>query len=184
MTKLPNMKSHDCHVFMEALLPIAFSALPDDVLEPLVALGEFFKNLCANVLREDLLMDIHSKISLILCKLETIFPLAFWNIMEHLLVHLAQEAYLGGPIHYRWMYPFERFFHWLKQKAKNKAQPESSMVMAYLIFEIKTFGSHYFDPKLPAMMPTIPRKAVRRSHSIFSTARVRPLGVHVNDISP
>ena len=162
MMKLQNMKSHDYHVFMETLLPIALSALPDDVLEPLVALGEFFKNLCANVIREDLLMDMHSKIPLILCKLETIFPPAFWNVMEHLPVHLAQEAYLGGPVHYRWMYPFERFFHWLKQKAKNKSQPESSMVMAYLIYEIKTFGSHYFDPKLPAMMATMPRNVVQQ----------------------
>jgi len=122
MTKLQNLKSHDYHIFMETLLPIAFSALLDDVSEQLVALGEFFKNLCANVLREDLIMDMHSKIALILCKLETIFPLAFWNIMEHLPVHLAQDAYLGGPVHYRWMYPFERFFHWLKQQVKNKSR--------------------------------------------------------------
>jgi len=33
-TKLQNIKSHDHHVFMEALLPIAFSALQADVLEP------------------------------------------------------------------------------------------------------------------------------------------------------
>jgi len=71
---------------------------------------------------------------------------------------------LGGPVHYRWMYPFERFFHWLKQKAKNKSQSESSMVMAYLISEIKTFGSYYFDPKLPAMMPTIPRNEVQHDN--------------------
>jgi len=79
MTKLQNMNNHDYDVFMEAFLPIAFSALSDDVLEHLVALSEFFKNLCANILCEDLLMDMHSKIALILCKLETIFPPAFWN---------------------------------------------------------------------------------------------------------
>ena len=45
--KLQNKKSHDYHVFMEALPPVTFSALPDDVMEPLVALGEFLKNLCA-----------------------------------------------------------------------------------------------------------------------------------------
>jgi len=77
MIKLQNMKSHDYHVFMEALLPITFSALSDDVMEPLVALGEFFKSLCANVLRGDLVMDMHSKIDLILCKLETIFSPVF-----------------------------------------------------------------------------------------------------------
>ncbi|GAA0175184.1 hypothetical protein LIER_28414 [Lithospermum erythrorhizon] len=26
---------------------------------------------------------------------------------EHLPVHLSYEALMGGPIHYRWMYPFE-----------------------------------------------------------------------------
>jgi len=39
--------------------------------------------------------------------LETIFPPSFFNVMEHLLVHLAEEAELGGPVQYRWMYPFE-----------------------------------------------------------------------------
>jgi hypothetical protein len=28
--------------------------------------------------------------------------------MVHLVVHLVEEAKLGGPIHYRWMYPIER----------------------------------------------------------------------------
>ena len=111
MTKLQNMKSHDYHVFMEVLLLIAFSALPDDVFEPLVALGEFFKNLCANVLREDLIVDMHSKIALILWKLQTIFLPPFGNVMQYLPVHLALEAYLGGQVYYRWMYPFERFFY-------------------------------------------------------------------------
>jgi len=30
--KFNNMKSHDCHVHIETLLPIAFGALPDDAL--------------------------------------------------------------------------------------------------------------------------------------------------------
>jgi len=134
--RLQNMKSHDHHVFLEVLLPIAFSALPDEVIEPLSALSDFFKNLCVNELREDIPMEMHHTIPIILCKLETIFPLVFWNVMEHVPVHLAQEAVLGGPVHYRWTYPFERFFNWLKKKTKNKSQPESSMVMSYLIYEI------------------------------------------------
>ena len=103
--------SPNYHFFMKALLPIAFSVLPPNVLEPLSALGEFFKNICANVLREELLTEIHCNIAVILCKLETIFPPDFWNAMKHLLVHLAQEAHLGSPVHYWLMYRFERFFH-------------------------------------------------------------------------
>jgi len=46
-TKFQNMKSHDCHVFLQTLMPIAFRALPDNVLEPLVELSGFFRNLCS-----------------------------------------------------------------------------------------------------------------------------------------
>ncbi|WMV32547.1 hypothetical protein MTR67_025932 [Solanum verrucosum] len=41
-------------------------------------------------------------------KLEKIFPCGFFDVMEHLPIHLVQEARLGGPVQTRWMYPFER----------------------------------------------------------------------------
>ena len=44
--KFNNMKSYDIHVFMETVLPIAFGALPDDVLKPVIKISQFFKNLC------------------------------------------------------------------------------------------------------------------------------------------
>lgn len=46
---------------------------------------------------------------LILCKLEKIFPPAFFDVMVHLAVHLPREAMLAGPVQYRWMYPIERY---------------------------------------------------------------------------
>ena len=122
--------------------------------------SDFFKNLCTNELREDLLMEMHHTIPIILCKLETIFPPVFWNVMEHVPVHLAQETYLGGPVYYRWLYPLERIFNWLKKNAKNKFQPESSMVMCYLIYEIQIFWSHYFEPTIPFMIPTRPSNEI------------------------
>ena len=36
------------------------------------------------------------------------FPPGFFNVMEHLPIHLVQEARLGGPVQGTWMYPFER----------------------------------------------------------------------------
>ena len=106
--KFQNMKRHDCHMFLQMLMPIAFRALPDDVLEPFVESSEFFKNLCLTVLRVDKLQEMQHNISIILCKLERIFPLGFFSVMEHLPIHLAEEAYLGGLVQYRWIYPFER----------------------------------------------------------------------------
>jgi len=117
-TKLQILKRHDYHVFMEALFPIAFTVLPVDVLEALASLSEYFRSICASVLHEDQLMETHQQIVIILCKLETIFPPGLWNVTEYLSVHLAQEAYLGGLVHYRWMYPFERFFKWSKKRPR------------------------------------------------------------------
>jgi hypothetical protein len=45
----------------------------------------------------------------IICKLERIFPPSFFDSMEHLTIHLPYEAKVGGPVQYRWMYPFERY---------------------------------------------------------------------------
>jgi hypothetical protein len=42
-----------------------------------------------------------------ICKLEMIFSL-FFNLMEHLLIHLPFEAKVEDLVQYRWMYSFER----------------------------------------------------------------------------
>ncbi|XP_073226903.1 uncharacterized protein [Cicer arietinum] len=104
------MKSHDCHVFMESLLPIAFHSLPKFVWKPLTELSRFFKDLCCNTLRLDNLVKLNDNISMIICKLERIFPPGFFDSMEHLPIHLAYEAMLGGIVHYQWMYPFESLY--------------------------------------------------------------------------
>jgi hypothetical protein len=32
-------------------------------------------------------------------------------ISVHLIMHLVREYKLGGPVHYRWMYPIERYYY-------------------------------------------------------------------------
>ena len=68
------------------------------MLKPLIEISQFFKNLCSTTLREDMLEELHRNIVITLCKLETIFPPGFFNVMEHLPAHLAEEAQLGGPV--------------------------------------------------------------------------------------
>ncbi|KAK7311167.1 hypothetical protein RJT34_09123 [Clitoria ternatea] len=65
--------------------------------------------------------------------------------MVHLVVHLAEEAKLGGPVHYRWMYPIERYLGLLKSYVTNKARLEGSIAEGYLMQEILTFCSRYLD---------------------------------------
>ncbi|KAG8367489.1 hypothetical protein BUALT_Bualt16G0077300 [Buddleja alternifolia] len=47
------MKSHDCHVFMERLIPLTFrDLLPEPVWNALTELSQFFRDLCSTVLSE------------------------------------------------------------------------------------------------------------------------------------
>ena len=57
---------------------------------------------------------------------------SFFNVMMHLPVHLADEARLGGPVCYRWMYPVERYLRSLKGYVRNKAEPEGSIADGYI----------------------------------------------------
>jgi hypothetical protein len=78
-----------------------------------------------------------------LCKLEQIFPPAFFDIMVHLAVHLPREAELAGPVQYRWMYPIERTLGKYKRYVRNKARPEGSIAECYIADECLTFCSMY-----------------------------------------
>ena len=107
--KLRGMKSHDCHVFMQRLIPIAFrEMLPDFVWGSLTELSLFFQTICSVVLDINKIRELKNDVAVMLCNLEKIFPPAFFDSMEHLIIHLPYETLIGGPVQYRWMYPFER----------------------------------------------------------------------------
>lgn len=107
--KLYGLKSHDCHVFMQRLMPIAFhDMLPKSIWDALTELSHYFRDICSTVMHVKHLDMLEENIVEILCKLEKIFPPSFFDSMEHLPVHLAYEAKVGGSVQYRWMYPFER----------------------------------------------------------------------------
>ena len=103
------MKSHDNHILMQQLLPIAIrGSLPKNVCSALIDLSCFFREICSKVLNVEDLEHLEKKIAVTLCQLEKIFPPSFFTVMVHLVTHLATEAKIAGPVHYRWMYPIER----------------------------------------------------------------------------
>lgn len=107
--KLFGMKSHDCHIFMQRLIPIAFrELLPANVWQAITELSLFFKEITSTSIRVEDMSRLEKEIPVILCKLERIFPPSFFDSMEHLPIHLPYEAKIAGPVQYRWMYPFER----------------------------------------------------------------------------
>jgi hypothetical protein len=73
------LKSYDSHILMQQLMPIALrGSLPKKVVGPLIDLCGFFRKICSKTLRIEDLDRLESRIPIILCNLEQIFPPGFF----------------------------------------------------------------------------------------------------------
>jgi hypothetical protein len=84
-----------------------------------------------------------------LCKLEMIFPPGFFTPMLHLIVHLANEALLGGPVQYRWQFCIEREFKYIRYKCGNKNKIEACIAEATLLHEMADATTMYYANDVP-----------------------------------
>ena len=97
--RLYGMKSHDYHVFMQTLIPLAFhDLLSKGIWDALTEISHFFRDICSNKLNVDHIERLETNIIEIICKLEMIFPPLFFYSMEHIPVDLLFEVKVGGPV--------------------------------------------------------------------------------------
>ena len=100
--KISGIKSHNKHILMQQLFPIAIhGSLPPEVSRPLIDLSYFFREICSKVLNVDKLRALEKRIAVTLCELKMIFHPSFFIVMVHLVMHLASEAKVVDPVHYR-----------------------------------------------------------------------------------
>ncbi|GAU41485.1 hypothetical protein TSUD_239610 [Trifolium subterraneum] len=112
--KLVDLKSHDCHVLMQQLLPVAIRGLlPDNVRKTITRLCLFFNAICCKAIDPLKLDELENETAVILCQLEM------------------------------WMYPIERYMKILKGYTKNPHRPEASTVERYIAEEAIEFCSNY-----------------------------------------
>ncbi|XP_057990748.1 uncharacterized protein LOC110633890 [Hevea brasiliensis] len=125
----------------QRLLPIAFcELLPNTVWQALTELSFFFKHLTSTNIKVQDMEPLELEIPIIICKLERIFPPAFFDSMEHPPIHLPYEAKIVGP-----------------QNVKNKPKVEGSICNAYLVEEASNFCAHYFEPHVLTRDQQVPR---------------------------
>ncbi|WMV46508.1 hypothetical protein MTR67_039893 [Solanum verrucosum] len=142
--KISGLKSHDCHVLLQHLIPLAIrSMLCTEVRETIIELSLFFNILGAKCLKLEELEQIEEQIPETQCKLEKVFLPAFFDVMEHLPIHLANEAMIAGPVQYRSMYPIERWLYFLKLFIRNRSCVEGSIAEGHIANEFMTLCSRY-----------------------------------------
>ncbi|TYK24338.1 transposase [Cucumis melo var. makuwa] len=173
--KLNSLKSHDCHVLIQQLFPIAIrSVLPKHVRYAITRLCIFFNSVCNKVLDAQQLDKLEEDIVVTLCLFEKYFPPSFFTIMIHLTVHIVREVKLCGPIYLRWMYPFERFMKVIKNSVRNRYRPEGCIAESYLIEEAIEFCSDFLSGVDPVGLGT------RKSQDHLDTSNIgRPLSMGV-----
>jgi hypothetical protein len=122
--KLGLMKSHDWHVLMQQLMPLALRGLMDaHVRLSLMCLSSVYHSICAKVWDPIDLPTLREDVVITLSMLEWEFLRAFFDVMSHLTLHIVEELNTCGPIHIHWMYPIERAMKVFKGYVHNRSRP-------------------------------------------------------------
>jgi hypothetical protein len=152
--KLIGMKSHDCHVMMTQMLPIAIRGIKPRYIKVVITrLCHFFNAIAQKVIDAEKLGALHSYLVETLCQLEMCFPPSFFDIMVHLLVHIVNEIIALGPVFLHQMYAFERYMGILKGYVRNRAHPEGSMIEGYSTEEVVECCIDYIKDSNPIGVP-------------------------------
>jgi hypothetical protein len=148
------MKSHDCHVMMTQILPVAIRGIMDDhVRATLTGLCNFFDVITRKSISVKKLARLQEEIVVILCELEMYFPPAFFDVMVHLLVHIMDDIVSLGPAFLHNMMPFERMNGVIKGYVRNRSHPDGSIVQGWLTEECISFCTNYLDIEDPVGLP-------------------------------
>ena len=138
--KLVELKSHDCHVLMQQLLPIAIrSILHEKVRCAITRLCFFFNSICNKVINKNDLQSLEEEVVITMCQLEMYFPPSFFDISVHLIIHLVREIFYLGPVYLRYQYPFERCMKTYKDYVSNMQYPEGCIAERVVIEEALAF---------------------------------------------
>jgi hypothetical protein len=154
--KFSGLKSRDYHIIMERLLPVIFRGfVKNDVWKALAEQSYFYRHLCAKEIKKEMMEKLEQQIPVLVCKLEKIFPPGFFNLMQHLPVHLPYEAKVGGPVQYRWMHHIKRTLKKLRSMVGNKRRVEGCIAKEFKYKEITLFTGLYFAEEHNVNAPTL-----------------------------
>ena len=152
--KFTNLKSHDCHVLMTQLLPVALRGiLPENVRLAVVKLCAFLNEISQKAIDPNKLTRLQNDVVQCLVSFEMVFPPSFFNIMTHLLVHIVKEINILGPVFLHNMFPFERYMAVLKKYVRNRSRPEGCITKGYEIEEAIEFCVDFIDELSPIGVP-------------------------------
>jgi hypothetical protein len=141
---LTNYNSHDCHVMLTTFLPIAIRAInPVWIKVAVTRLCYFFNRISQKMIDCDDLASLKEFTVKTVSYFEMCFPLAFFDIIVHLVVHLVPQIEALGPMYLHEMWTYEHFMSILNGYVSTRARPKASMVEVYLTEEAIESGGPF-----------------------------------------
>jgi hypothetical protein len=108
-----------------------------------------FNEIEQKVIDEEKLLDLERRHFEALCLLEATFPPSFFDLILHLTAHLAREIWYLGPSNLLHMFPYERYFGFLKSLVPNQSFSEGVIVCGYETIEGVEWAMRYMDSRKP-----------------------------------
>jgi hypothetical protein len=115
--------------------------------------------------------------------METVFPPGWFNVMQHLLVHLSWEARVRGPMQFRWMYSQERELKKLRYTVHNKARVDGVLRSQSRVKRLQTSQaciSHVWTTWMRQQRSTMLSEMFCWASYQFFNGRVHVLGLQVH----
>jgi hypothetical protein len=148
--KFTNLMSHDYHILMTQLLPVALRGiLPENIRLAIMKLCAFLNKILQTATDPNKIIKLQNNVVQYLVNFEMVFPPSFFNIMTNLLVHIVKEINILDPVFLHNMFPFERYMAVLKKYVRNHSHPEGCIAKGYGIEEVIEFCVDFIDDLRP-----------------------------------
>jgi hypothetical protein len=106
--KMSGYNTHDCHTMLSLFLAIAIRAVNHPYLKVVITrMCHFFNAISKKVIDVSELDELRKEIRVTMCQLEMCFPPSFFDMMEHYMIHLADQIFVLCPSYMHYMYPYE-----------------------------------------------------------------------------
>jgi hypothetical protein len=128
--------SHDYHVTMMVFLAIAIWVIKLVHVKVIIThLYYFFNTVSQKVIGHKDLDNLRAYIIETMCMLEIFFS-PFFDMQQHLMIHLMDQIHTLGLIYLHSMFLYEWYLVVLKSYVRNRAHPEGSIMEGYTTEEV------------------------------------------------
>jgi hypothetical protein len=96
----------------------------------------FFNTVLQKVIGRKELDDLRAYMIETMCMLEMYFPPPFFDMQQHLMIHLVDQIHTLGSLYLHSMFPYEWYLAVLKSYVRNRAHLEDSIMEGYTTKEV------------------------------------------------